>query len=157
MTCSAQSEQSHRRTGGLRGGKSLTQVESGLKNLGASSDYFTSRGIRKAVTGVGTPLRLSHMTDGNIMERKSTSILSGQQNRYADHVTLLSDRVRYFARGADDKGTTFPETILMPFAGPVNPQGNARQQSTAKNPGEEIGTHITGYELRKRTGSGRLR
>lgn len=157
MECLPQSEQSHRKGGGLALASLAIAEQYGQKIRGASSVCFTSPSIRKVVIGAAIPLRLSHMTVGIFTEKKSTMISSEPQNHYANHVTLLSDRVRYFARGADDKGTMFPETILMPFAGSVNPQGNARQQSTAKNPGEEIGTHITGYELRKRTGSGRLR
>ena len=123
----------------------------GAKIRGGSSGSYSSRGTDGSVAGVVISLASLHMMDGNIMEKKSTMISRGLQNRYAGHVTLLSERAWYFAPSAGDKGTMFPETIPMPFAGPVNLRTNANTSSTGKKAGNGTETHISGDSLRKHT------
>ena len=147
MKCYPQSEQSHRRTGGSTTGNPGT---GSARETRSEGKQLSSGASARNVPAVAEDLRTPRTIRAMICTKTN-----GRISRSANRITIPA----ITCTTKDLSGVRNAEGGFRKIAnvGPVSLQRNARQQSTAKNSGEEIGTHITGYELRKRTGSGRLR
>ena len=147
MTCSVRSEQSHRIIGGSGAGNPKTANASAILKEGKQLRHGASaRNVRAGAedwrTRPITPATISTKMNGRI---------SRSANRIIIPVTICTTKDSSGVRCA---GNGFRRIANV---GPASLQKKENTRSIVKNHGEEIGTHITGDELRKRTRSGRRR